>query len=436
MFGKLKDTLKKSLSLFSRKTQEEAVDIPVEKVKEVLEKAVEKEAIKEEKKKEQVIEKETKSEPKAQKKDTKETVAKKNNEPTSKETKINEPVIEKEIKAEIIEKTPAKEILVEKELITKEAKPSIIEEKPIKQEEKEEPIIEEVKKSFFGKLKHKLTTKTISSEKFEELFWDIEVALLENNVSIQVIEKIKENLKIELVDKALPRDVLGKINEVLEETLTEVLSIEPINIIEKIKEKQDKPFVIAFFGINGSGKTTTIAKLANYLKEQNLSVVLAACDTFRAAAIDQLEEHANKLNVKMIKHDYGSDSAAVAFDAIKYGQKNKTDVVLIDTAGRLHSNTNLMAELEKLLRVNKPDFKIFIGESITGNDCVEQAEKFNASLGVDGIILTKADVDEMGGAPLSVAYVLKKPILFLGMGQRYEDFEVFNHKKILERLGF
>jgi fused signal recognition particle receptor len=409
MFGKLKDTLKKSLSIFSRKTQEESEDIPVEKVEEVLEK-------------------ETKQ--KAQEKVETKTDQKNVSQATTEKTNVEEPVIEKEVKQEVVEKISIKETPVEKVIITKETKPQII-------EEKEEPIVQEIeKKSFFGKLKHKLTTKTISSEKFEELFWDIEVALLENNVSIQVIEKIKENLKIELVDKALPRDVLGKINEVLEETLKEVLNIAPIDIIKKIKEKQDKPFVIAFFGINGSGKTTTIAKLANYLKKQNISVVLAACDTFRAAAIDQLEVHANKLDVKMIKHDYGSDSAAVAFDAIKYAQKNKTEVVLIDTAGRLHSNTNLMAELEKLLRVNRPDLKIFIGESITGNDCVEQAEKFNASLGVDGIILTKADIDEMGGAPLSVAYVLGKPILFLGMGQRYEDFEVFNPTKILERLGF
>ncbi len=164
--------------------------------------------------------------------------------------------------------------------------------------------------------------------------------------------------------------------------------------------------------------------------------MLAAADTFRAAAIDQLEEHADKLKVKMIKHAYGSDAAAVAFDAVKYAEKNKIDLVLIDTAGRLHSNTNLMAELEKIIRINKPDLKIFVGESITGNDCIEQARKFNELVELDGSILTKADVDEKGGAPLSIAYTIKKPILFLGTGQKYTDLEEFKAETILGKLGF
>jgi len=304
----------------------------------------------------------------------------------------------------------------------------------IKEEETEEPEVEEPKKGFFGKIKQSFTTKTISADKFEDLFWDLEIALLENNVSVEVIEKIKEDLKEELVGKPLPRDVLKKIEETLARTMKEILTFDQVDIIEKSNHK--KPLIIAFFGINGSGKTTSIAKLANYLKENGKSVVLAACDTFRAAAIQQLEEHANKLEVKMIKHDYGSDAAAVAFDAVKYAEKNNIDVVLIDTAGRLHSNVNLMAELEKIIRVTNPDLKIFVGESITGNDCIEQARKFNELVEMDGAILTKADIDEKGGAPLSIAYTIKKPILFLGMGQEYKDFEVFNPKVILDRLGF
>ncbi|MEK6845413.1 MAG: signal recognition particle-docking protein FtsY, partial [Nanoarchaeota archaeon] len=303
--------------------------------------------------------------------------------------------------------------------------------------EKEEVKAEEIpeKKSFFDKLKQTLTTKTISAEKFEELFWELEVALLENNVSVEVIEKIKEDLKKELVEKPLPRDIEKVILDTLHRTLQEILSTEKIDLLKRIKTANKKPYIIAFFGINGSGKTTSIAKLTYYLQQQGLSIVLAACDTFRAAAIQQLEEHANKLGVKMIKHDYGSDAAAVAFDAVKYAEKNSTDVVLIDTAGRLHSNTNLMAELEKILRVTKPDLKLFIGESITGNDCIEQARTFNQLVEMDGVILTKADVDEKGGAPLSIAYTIKKPILFLGMGQEYKDLEEFNAEKILGRLG-
>lgn len=318
-----------------------------------------------------------------------------------------------------------------------EIRPEIKEERKIIEKEKiipkKEPEIEPEKKSFFGKIKEFITTKTISAEKFEELFWDLELALLENNVSVEVIERIKDDLKKVLVDKPLPRDVEGKIKETLEQTLHEILSSEEINIIEKIKTK--KPYVIAFFGINGSGKTTTIAKLTHYFQQHNLSVVLAAGDTFRAAAIQQLEEHAQKLKVKMIQHNYGADAAAVAFDAVKYAEKNKLDVVMIDTAGRLHSNANLMAELEKIIRVAKPDLKIFVGESITGNDCIEQAQQFNELTELDGIILTKADVDEKGGAPLSIAYVIKKPILFLGMGQKYSDLEKFDKGVILKRLG-
>jgi fused signal recognition particle receptor len=303
----------------------------------------------------------------------------------------------------------------------------------VKEPETAEDLSAKETKSFLSKVKESITTKTISAEKFDTLFWELEVALLENNVSVEVIEKIKEDLKQELVDKPLPRDVPSKINETLRNTLDQILTFDQIDIIAKAKSK--KPLVIAFFGVNGAGKTTSIAKLAHYLQDNDFSVVLAACDTFRAAAIQQLEEHANKLGVKMIKHEYGSDAAAVAFDATKYAEKNNVDVVLIDTAGRLHSNTNLMAELEKIIRVTKPDLNIFIGESITGNDCIEQAKRFGELVQLDGVILTKADVDEKGGAPLSIAYTVKKPILFLGMGQEYDDFEVFDKKIILDRLG-
>src|SRR3989344_5703614 len=326
----------------------------------------------------------------------------------------------------------------------KEVKEEIKEKKEEKLKEKaeKEPIDEdglEDKKSFFGKIKESFTTKTISAEKYEELFWDLEIALLENNVSVEVIEKIKEDLKEELVDKPLPRDVEKKMMDTLKKTLQEILSSEKVDLLAKArekKEKEKKPLVIAFFGINGTGKTTSIAKLTHYFQKHKMSVVLAACDTFRAAAIQQLEEHADKLGVKIIKHDYGADAAAVAFDAVKYAEKNKIDVVLLDTAGRLHSNTNLMQELEKIMRVAKPDLKIFVGESITGNDCIEQAKQFNQLVEMDGAILTKADVDEKGGAPLSISYTIKKPILFLGIGQRYQDLEEFNAEVILKRLGF
>jgi fused signal recognition particle receptor len=219
----------------------------------------------------------------------------------------------------------------------------------------------------------------------------------------------------------------------LHDSVEDLFTIPPIDLLEEAKKS--KPFVVCFIGINGSGKTTTIAKVANYLKKNGLSVILAAADTFRAAAIDQLQEHADKLGVKLIKHDYGSDPAAVAFDAVKHAKSLDKDVVLVDTAGRLHSNVNLMDELSKVVRVAKPDLKLFVGESITGNDCVEQAQKFNEAIGIDGIVLSKADIDEKGGAALSVSYVTKKPILFLGIGQEYDDLEVFDKEKMLSSVG-
>lgn len=313
-------------------------------------------------------------------------------------------------------------------------KPIIIKKKVVVEEELDDEVKPE-KKSIFGRIKETITSRTISEEKFEDLFWELELALLENNVSVEVIEKIKVDLKRELVNKPLPWDVSEKIHKTLTKTLHDILAFESEDIFSRISAKKKGPYVIAFFGINGAGKTTSIAKLTYYLQQQGLSVVLAACDTFRAAAIQQLGEHAQKLNVKMIQHNYGSDAAAVAFDAVQYAEKNKVNVVLIDTAGRLHSNTNLMAELQKIIRVVKPDLKIFVGESITGNDCIEQARQFNALVEMDGAILTKVDVDEKGGAPLSIAYTIKKPILFLGVGQEYKDFEKFDAEVILGRLG-
>ena len=190
-----------------------------------------------------------------------------------------------------------------------------------------------------------------------------------------------------------------------------------------------------FVGINGSGKTTTIAKLAKKMQNNNLKCVIAAADTFRAAAIQQLQEHADKLGIKLIKHDYGADPAAVAFDAVKYAEAHSIDIVLIDTAGRLHSNKNLMDELKKVVKVAKPDLKIFVGESIAGNDCIEQVQKYSEMVGIDAIILTKADVDEKGGTAISVSYVTNKPIIYLGVGQDYKDLKEFEPDLIVGGLG-
>ncbi|MBD3318743.1 signal recognition particle-docking protein FtsY [Candidatus Woesearchaeota archaeon] len=303
---------------------------------------------------------------------------------------------------------------------------------------KEEPVVETTpekkeKKGFFSRITEKITTKKITAEQFQDLFWELEVVLLENNVAVEVIEKIKADLSAELVDTPLPRSkVQQKILDTLQRSVRELFFVPKIDIVKLAEQK--KPLVICLVGINGAGKTTTIAKLTKFLKDNDKSVVIAASDTFRAAAIDQLQIHADNLGVKLIKHDYGSDAAAVAFDAINHARAKDKDVVLIDTAGRLHSNHNLVDEMKKIVRVAQPDLNIFIGESITGNDCVEQAVKFDEAIGLHGIILSKADIDEKGGAAISVSYVTKKPILYLGVGQEYKDLVPFNPDEMVEKL--
>ena len=412
MFNFLKEKLQSAISKLSKKVDEEAK--PVEEVVE--------------KPKEEKKEKPKKKKP--EKREEKPKVVKK-----EEKIKKPEPEIEKEPKEKKIVAEEKPEVKEEPE----KEKLSIFEriKKPfIKKEEKpiEEKIVTEEKKGILDVFKEKITKKTLSEKQFNEIFWDLEVVLLENNVAVEVIERIKDDLKQNLVNKPIER---GKIEETIESTLKntieELFDVEKINLLEKIKQK--RPYILCFVGINGSGKTTTIAKIAHMLKKHNLKSVIAASDTFRAAAIQQLEVHANKLNIKMIKHDYGADAAAVAFDAIKYAEAHKIDAVLIDTAGRLHSNVNLMDEMKKLKRVAKPDLIVFVGESITGNDCVEQAKTFDEMLGIDGIILAKADVDEKGGAAISISYITKKPIMYLGTGQGYDDLIEFNPKIIVESLG-
>lgn len=295
---------------------------------------------------------------------------------------------------------------------------------------------EEKKEGFFGKLFSKVSSKKITETDFDELFYELELALLESNVALDVVDKIKAELKPKLINKELKKEKLAsEISTVLKNTIEHVLHEPTKSLIEQINSKQGSPFVILFFGINGSGKTTTIAKLAHYLKKNNISCVLAAGDTFRAASIEQLETHANRIGVPIVKSQYNADPASVAFDAIAYAKKHATKAVLIDTAGRMYTRENLMREMEKIVRVSKPDLKIFIGESTTGNDATEQARAFNETAGIDGIILSKADVDDKGGAALSVSHVTGKPIYFIGTGQTYNDLTPFKKSIILNNLG-
>ena len=307
----------------------------------------------------------------------------------------------------------------------------------VKLEEPEEK--EEEKKGFFQKIGEKINKIKISEKEFEIYEEELEMLLLENNVAVEVAEKIVADLKERIIGKEfLRKEIEAEVKEAFKDIIREIL-VAPPNLAEQIREKnadQNKePYVILFCGINGSGKTTTIAKIAENLKSRGISCVMAAADTFRAASIEQLKEHGNKVGVKVISHDYGSDPASVGFDAINYAKKNFINCVLIDTAGRMHTQKNLLREMEKIVRVCKPDKKIFVGESITGNDAIEQVRSFDWAIGIDGIVLTKADIDEKGGTSLSVGYVTKKPILYLGTGQAYDKIEVFDKEKFIKRLG-
>lgn len=368
------------------------------------------------------------------------------------ETKVEETVVK--VHTEALE--DKKNVLIKlKEKIVKKEEPKIsrLAELEKKLEEKQKPaeitisedeakklekgFTAEEKKGVFERIKQVIVTKKISEEKFNEMFADLEIGLMENNVALEVVDKIRSDLKNEIVDKPIKRDeVETVVLNALKDSISGLLNIKRPNLIELIKSKKGEPYIIAFVGTNGSGKTTTIAKIADYLQKHNLKCVLAAADTFRSAAIQQLEEHAKKLNVPIVKHDYGADPAAVAFDAIKMAKARNFDVVLIDTAGRQHSNVNLVDEMKKIIRVAKPDMKLYIGEMISGNDCIEQIQQFDSAITINGAILTKADIDEKGGTAISVSYVTKKPILFLCTGQEYKDIEEFNPEKILQSLGF
>lgn len=280
--------------------------------------------------------------------------------------------------------------------------------------------------------------KTISEKHVEDTLWELEMGLLEGDVAMEVASEVVDSVKQNLVGKKIKRsnDITEYTFNALRDAVAEIIDIPGKNMTEMIEEKkaQGEPLVVMFVGINGTGKTTTIGKLANYYLKKGYTPVIAASDTFRAGAIEQVNYHADNVGVKLIKHQKGSDPAAVAYDAIEHARAQGKELVLIDTAGRMQTNTNLMDEMKKIKRVANPDLVIFVGDALTGNDATEQAVKFNDAIDVDGVILTKADADSKGGASLSIGYVIKKPILFLGMGQGYEDIMEYDAQWMLNQL--
>jgi len=277
--------------------------------------------------------------------------------------------------------------------------------------------------------------KKIKEEKLEEVLYDLEIALLESDVAFPVAKEIVDRLADDLTGKRVAREVgLEKgVEAALRDAITSVLSVEPLDFFGLI-EKGPRPFVIMFVGVNGTGKTTTIAKLAYHLQKKGCTCVVAAADTFRAGAIEQLDKHAEAVGFKLIKHRAGADPAAVAFDAVEHARARGRDVVLIDTAGRMQTNQNLMDQMKKIKRVAKPNLVLYVGDALAGNDAIEQAKQFHEAVGIDGIILTKIDADAKGGAALSMAKTIGKPVVFVNLGQTYEDIRPFDTKWMVDRL--
>ncbi|AEB94703.1 MULTISPECIES: signal recognition particle-docking protein FtsY [Metallosphaera] len=292
---------------------------------------------------------------------------------------------------------------------------------------------EDRKFDLFGFIRY----KEIKEEDVSDLIDELRFELLEDDVSLEVTEKILEDLKRNLVGKKVSRkeNLEQLIHESLKKSLKDILKKNYIekDVVETIKTSK-KPFVVMFFGVNGVGKTTTIAKFAMLLKKSGLSVIIAASDTFRAAAQEQLAVHASKLEVPLVKGKYGGDPASVAFDAIQSAKSRGIDAVLIDTAGRMHTDKDLVEELRRLVRIAKPNLKVLVLDSLAGNDALKQAEYFEKAVGYDFVILTKVDADAKGGIALSLAYELGKPVMYLGMGQDYDSLVKFNPDWFTERL--
>ncbi|MFX1365089.1 MAG: signal recognition particle-docking protein FtsY [Promethearchaeota archaeon] len=293
-------------------------------------------------------------------------------------------------------------------------------------------MLEKLKSTFSSFVK-----KTLTEKKITNAIQDLKLLLLSNDVAIdtadEICRRITESFKGEQLSRLLSTQKM--LFETLKETITEILTPEEdINLYEDIKKKTPKPYVIVFLGVNGTGKTTTMAKIANYLKKDGFSIVAAAADTFRAAAIEQLKYHMDNVGIRVIKHEYKSDPASVAYDAIEHAKAKNIDVVLVDTAGRQVTDKNLMIEIQKICRVAKPDLILFIGDSLAGNDALFQAKEFKKHVGIDANILTKLDADAKGGAALSISFETKKPIIFCGVGQDYDDLILFDRELFVSNI--
>jgi fused signal recognition particle receptor len=294
-------------------------------------------------------------------------------------------------------------------------------------------------KNAVGQVIDKLSRTELSDDNLDPLLWEFKIGLLENDVALSVADEMCDEIKGRLLGEAVGRfeNKKERVNDALRDGLYKVLKA-PVNVdlleAVAIKRRERTPLIIVFVGVNGTGKTTTIAKVANLLLKKGYSVVLAGSDTYRAGSIEQLEGHAKRLGIRVIKHSYRSDAAAVAFDAINYARSHGINAVLVDTAGRMQTNRNLIDEMKKIVKVAKPHLTVLVVDALAGNDSVEQARIFDEAVGINGVILTKLDADVKGGAAISIAFAIKKPILFLGIGQFYDDLTSFDPRFVVESI--
>src|SRR5919112_5275790 len=282
--------------------------------------------------------------------------------------------------------------------------------------------------------------KELTEKDLTKVLSELEIALLQSDIAQEVIDVIVTKLKSELIGTKLEKEqnAANIVQIKFRNAIVEMFSRSgEVDLVKKIIEKKDKrggPFIVVFLGINGTGKTTTVAKVAHFLRKHNISVVLAAGDTHRAGAIEQISLHAEKLSLKVITQRYGADPSAVGRDAIDYAKKHYIDAVLVDTAGRMQTAKNLMDEINKIVRIVKPDIKLFVGDSLAGNDTINQAREFFEYTNFDGAILTKIDADAKGGSALSIVHMTSRPIIYLGIGQGYDDIIPFDVGRFIDSI--
>ncbi len=299
-------------------------------------------------------------------------------------------------------------------------------------------VFEKIKSGFQTFVKN-VKTKELNEKNIKDSLEELKLSLVKNDVAYSVAQKISDDVKAKILGTRIDRanKIEGFIKDAIMSTIREILQVsKPFNLLDKVKEKSvlGAPLVLVFLGVNGTGKTTTIAKVANYFKKNNVTCVIGAADTFRAGALEQLEKHANNVGIRIIKHEYKSDPSSVVFDTIAHAQARHIKAVLIDTAGRQVIDKNLMREMSKIVNVADPDYVIYVGDAMAGNDVVSQVENFSQVVRVDASILTKVDADIGGGAALSVAYLTKRPIVFVGTGQGYDDLQPFDADWFLKKI--